>query len=451
MRMIRNALALMAVALPLSALLAVPAAAEVPAGSVAEFRLDGVVDPFMADYLKGGIEDANAAGAAAVLITIDTPGGLDSSMREITQAVLNSKVPVIGYVSPSGARAASAGTFILLATNIAAMAPGTNVGAAHPVGLSGAIASEKATNDAAAYIVSIAEARDRNAAWAASAVRDSVSISAQEALGLDVIDLIEPDVSSLLQAVDGTTVTVAGGQQVTLATAGAPVVQEEMGWFASFLHSLLNPNLAFIFFWLGLGLIVLELIVPGHIFSGTIGTLLLIIALVSFGVLPVRIIGIALLVLSVIAFVVELQAPGLGIWGAIGVIALLLGGWFLYDRSAGVQVSPGVLLGVAIFAGLFFGLVVAKAIQLRHVPPVETRKIVGADGVALATGVGPNGGQVRVAAEQWQAVAPGGPIPGGAPIRVMALDGLMLTVEPASTEHVSAGQQAPTEEGGTTA
>jgi membrane-bound serine protease (ClpP class) len=265
-----------------------------------------------------------------------------------------------------------------------------------------------------------------------------------------VIDLIAPTAEDLLTHVDGSTVQLATGASVTLHTANAVIDEQPMGAFMGFLHSLLDPNLAFIFFWLGLGLIVLELIIPGHVFSGTIGTLLLIIALVSFGVLPVRIIGIALLVLSVIAFVVELHAPGLGIWGAIGLIALLLGGWFLYDRSAGVHVSPSVLIGVAVFAGLFFGVVVAKALQLRHVPPVEVRQIVGAEGVALSAGVGPNGGQVRVSAEQWQAVAPSGPIPGGAPVRVTSLDGLVLTVEPASFEHETPGLDAPAEEGGTT-
>jgi len=182
-----------------------------------------------------------------------------------------------------------------------------------------------------------------------------------------------------------------------------------------------------------------------------LGVLLLGTALVSFGILPVRTIGVALLALSVIAFIVELHAPGLGIWGAIGLISLLLGGWFLYDRSGGVEVNPAVLAGVAIVAGLFFGFGIAKAWKMRNAPPVETRKIVGTDGVALAGGVGPNGGQVRVAAEQWRAIAPRGRIPGGAPIHVISLDGLVLTVEPAATEEAPAAQKAPATEGGTSA
>ena len=427
-----------------------PALAQTDQPVVVTVALDGVVDPIVADHIVSAIDRANSEGAAAVLLTIDTPGGLGSSMDQIDQAILNSPVAVIGYVSPIGARAASAGAFVLLSCPVAAMAPGTNVGASTPIGLSGGDLATKVQNDAQASIRKLAQTYGRNEAVAESFVSDAVSITAEEALDQGVIDLIAPTTEDLLAQLDGQTVTLGTGQTTTLHTANATLQEDPLGAFMGFLHSLLDPNLAFIFFWLGLGLIVLELIVPGHIFSGTLGTLLLIIALVSFGVLPVRIIGIALLVLSVIAFVVELHAPGLGIWGAIGLIALLLGGWFLYDRSAGVHVAPGVLVGVAIFAGLFFGLVVAKALQLRHVPPVETRKIVGTEGVALSSGVGPEGGQVRVASEQWRAIAPAGPIPGGARVRVTSLDGLVLTVEPAPPEHETVGQRAPAEEGGTT-
>jgi len=446
----RNARRVLGIVFVLSAMAswtAMPAAAQTAEHAIVELRLDGVVDPFVANYVRGGIDRANEQGAAAVLITIDTPGGLSSSMREITQAILNSKVPIIGYVSPLGARAASAGTFILLACNIAAMAPGTNVGAAHPVGLSGAIESEKATNDAAASIRAIAETRGRNADWAESAVRDSVSVSAQEAVDLNVIDLIAPDVRTLLEDVNGEVVTVAGDEQVTLQLTGAAIDEQQMNLIARVFHGLLDPNLAFIFFWLGLGLVILELIVPGHIFSGTIGTILLILAFVSFGVLPVRIIGIALLVLSVIAFIIELKAPGFGVWGGIAIVSLLLGGWFLYDRAGGVEVSPAVLVGVAIFAGLFFGLVVVKALAIRHVPPAQLRPIVGADGVALHS-VGPNGGMVRVSAEEWQAVTAGERIREGTPVHVLSIDGLVLTVEAITDEHAPAGQRAPVSEGG---
>jgi membrane-bound serine protease (ClpP class) len=427
-----------------------PASAQTDPAVVYRVELTGVVDPIVADHIASVIERANEDQADAVLLTIDTPGGLGSSMDQIDSAILNSSVPVIGYVSPIGARAASAGAFVLMSCPVAAMAPGTNVGASTPIGLSGGDLAQKVQNDAEASMRKLAQTYGRNEDVAASFVSSAASITAEEALADGVIDMIAASEDELLTDLDGQTVALANGQQVTLHTADASVEDQPLGAFMGFLHGLIDPNLAFIFFWLGLALIVLELLVPGHIFSGTIGTLMLITALVSFGVLPVRVIGIALLVLSVIAFIVELQAPGLGIWGAIGLVALVLGGWFLYDRSAGVHVSPQVLIAVAVFAALFFGFIVAKALQLRHTPSMQLRQIVGAEGVALPMGVGPDGGQVQVASEQWRAVAPGGRIAGGAPVRVLSLDGLVLTVEPATTEHDAAEHPVPSQEGGTT-
>jgi membrane-bound serine protease (ClpP class) len=412
--------------------------------------LDGVVDPIIADHITATIARAEGDGAEAVLLTIDTPGGLGSSMDQIDEAILNSSIPVIGYVSPSGARAASAGAFILLSCPVAAMAPGTNVGASTPIGLSGGDLSDKVTNDAAAKMRAIAQTYGRNASVAETFVTEAASITADDALADDVIDQIAPTPDELLQRLDGTTVKLGTGTSVTLQTAGATMEDAPLGGFLGFLHALIDPNIAFIFFWLGLGLLVLELIVPGHIFSGTIGTLMLIVAFVSFGVLPVRIIGIALLVLSVIAFIIELKVPGFGIWGSLAIVSLLLGGWFLYDRSGGVEVSPVVLIAVAACAGLFFGLVVAKALAIRHSPPVDLRPIIGADGVSLSA-IGPMSGLVRVSAEEWQAVSPGGEIAEGAPIRVTAIDGLVLTVEPAPDEHAPARSPAPASEGGSPA
>ena len=331
-------------------------------GSILQLHLDGVVDPFVADYLVNGIQEAADSDASAVLIEIDTPGGLVSSTREITQAILNAQVPVVCYVAPSGARAASAGSFVLLSCDIAAMAPGTNVGAATPVGLDGAVGSDKAVNDAAASMRAIAEEYDRNADVAESFVTDAVSISAEQALADGVIDLIAPTTEALLDEIDGETVTLGDGDEITLETAGAPVVDRSMGGFVGFLHTLLDPTLAFVFFWLGLALIVLELLVPGHIFSGTIGTAMLILAIVSFGVLPVQLIGIILLVAAAVLMVVELNAPGFGLWGIAGTICLLLGGWFLYDRAGGVSVSPAVLVGTAAFVGVFFAVVLRKVL-----------------------------------------------------------------------------------------
>jgi membrane-bound serine protease (ClpP class) len=416
---------------------------------VVRLELSGTVDPLVADYLEGGIARAQDQGAGCVLIVIDTPGGLDSSMRQITEAILNAQLPVITYVAPAGARAASAGAFILLSAPIAAMAPGTNVGAATPVGLSGGDLSNKIANDAAGYMRSIAETYERNVDIAESFVTDAESISAEEALSGGVIDLIAGTEQELLATVDGSTVTLGTGGTAVVVSSG-PVVDEPMGSFVGFLHGLFDPNIAFLFFWLGLALIVLELLVPGHIFSGTIGTILLIIALLSFGLLPVRWIGIALLIFSVVAFVIEINAPGLGAWGIAGTVAVVLGGWFLYDRSSGAEVSPWLLVSVAAVMALFFGFIVAKVLKMRHLPPVQgPGAIVGHAGIVIGSGVDERGGMVRVNAEEWGAVAPGGLIPAGREVRVAGLDGLVLTVEPLDGEHVPAGgNAAPAEEGG---
>jgi membrane-bound serine protease (ClpP class) len=425
------------------------AEAQTSAPVIVTLHLDGVVDPFVADYIAANVKRAQDRGAEAVLLYMDTPGGLGSSMDQITQSFLASKIPVIVYVSPSGARAASAGAFILLSAPVAAMAPATHVGASTPIGLSGGDLDKKVKNDATAQIESLATRYGRNAEVAATFVTQAASITAEQALSDDVIDLISPSTQDLLTRLDGTSVQLGDGTSVTMHTAGAVLQDEKIGGFVGFLHALFDPNLAFVFFWLGLALIVLELIVPGHIFSGTIGTILLVCSLVSFGFLPVRIIGIVLLVISVIAFIVELKAPGFGIWGAVGLISLVLGGWFLYDRAGGVSVAPGVLAAVAIVVGLFFGVVVAAALRMRHAPSLLAGKtIIGEEGIALPTGVGPKGGVVRVHSEEWRAIAPTGPISGGAKVRVTELDGLVLTVEPLDAEHAPVGPTAPSGEGG---
>ena len=414
---------------------------------IASVELNGVVDPIIADHITSVIQRANGDQDAAVLLTIDTPGGLGTSMDEIDEAILNSAVPVIGYVAPSGARAASAGAFVLMSCPVAAMAPGTNVGASTPIGLSGGDLANKVTNDAAASMRKLAQTYGRNADVAESFVTAAASITAEEALAQNVIEYISPSQEDLLAQLNGKTITLASGSKITLQTAGATVEEESLGGFFGFLHTLLDPNLAFIFFWLGLGLLILGLVVHGHPLSVVLGLILLMLAFVSFGVLPVRIIGVALLVLSVIAFIVEIKVPGFGVWGVMGIVALLLGGWFLYDRAGGVEVNPAVLVVVAILAGLFFGLVVVKGIAIRKRPPAQLRPILGADGVAIAP-IGPNAGLVRVAAEEWQAISVGDRIREGTPIHVTSIDGLVLTVEPITDEHAPAGQRAPASEGG---
>ena len=415
--------------------------------SVVHLSLEGVVDPFVADYLRNGIEGAGEA--SAVLLTIDTPGGLDSSMREIIKAIQGSKVPVLCYVSPEGARAASAGAFILVACPVAAMAPATNVGASTPVGIGGVTLARKIEQDAAATIRSLAEQRGRNAELASTFVTESKSITAQEALDGNIIDLIASSDRELLTRADGMSVQVADGSRVTVQTAGASIRNVDMTPGVAFFHSLFDPNLAFIFFWLGLALIVIELIVPGHIFSGTVGTILLLTSIVSFGLLPVRLIGIVLLVASVVFFVVELKVPGLGVWSLAGVASLVLGGLFLFDPAGGVRVSPLAITPVAVVMTLFFGFVVSKALAMRHMPPpLGAHEVVGREGVVLAGGLDPEG-VVRVAAEEWKAIAPAGSVPPGTKVRVTKLDGLVLTVEPLEHEHAPTGGAAPAQGGNT--
>jgi membrane-bound serine protease (ClpP class) len=423
---VRGTVVILAAIAPL-ALLGAPAAAQGDlTGAVVEVPLEGVVDPFVADHIVREIDRAGAGGAAAVLLTIDTPGGLESSMREITQAILNARVPVVAYVAPAGARAASAGTFILLAAHLAAMAPGTNVGAAHPVGLQGAIASEKATNDAAAYIRSLAETRGRNAAWAEDAVRRSVSASATEALELGVIDLIAPSVPALLREIDGRRIELADGRAVVLATTGAPIVREGLGGLRGLLHALLTPELAFVFFWLGLAFLVTELFVPGGV-VGTVGAVMLLAAIVALGMLPVTLLGIVLLLASIVFFVLELKHPGIGGLAFGGVVCLLLGGWLLFGEQA--RISWFVIVPVAALASAFFLVVVRAAIRMRR-STVEMRdeRLVGREGVVVRD-LAPTG-VVQLASEEWTAEAVRGAPAAGERVRVVRVDGLKLFVEP---------------------
>lgn len=407
-----------------------PAHAGEHSGQILELSITGVVDPFVASYVEEGIADGEDTLYDAVLLRIDTPGGLSSSMREIVQSILSADVPVICWVGPQGARAASAGAFILLSCPLASMAPGTNVGAAHPVGVSGAIESQKAENDAAAYIRSLAERRGRNADWAERAVRNSVSATAEEALELDVIDLISPDRSSLLDEADGRLPDPrrAGGRA---RTSGGTVEERSLGAGAAILHTLISPDLAFLFFFGGMLLLVIEVLAPGVSVPGALGVLLLVVAFISFGLLPVTVVGLALLATSAIAFFVDLKTPGSGVATAVGLIALVLGGLFLFDSSVpNARVSYPTIAAVAILLALFFGFTVQKVLKARRMPvEVGMEALVGAVGVA-ETRLAPSG-MVRARGESWSADAVSGTIPKGASVRVRAVNRLRLEVEPA--------------------
>jgi membrane-bound serine protease (ClpP class) len=419
------------------------AGAQSPAPQVVELKLTGVIDPFLASYVERGVEAARADHAAAVLLTIDTPGGLDSSMRQIVKSILRSPVPVICYTAPSGARAASAGTFIMLACPVNAMAPGTNIGAAHPVGVSGAIEQAKVTNDAAAFIRSLAERWDRNADWAEKAVRDSVSISDEEAVKLHVVDLIAPSTKELLSALDGRAVQVAGGGQVTLQAAGATVESRKLGLGALLLHGLIDPNLAFLFFYLGLALIVIELLHPGVSIPGVLGTLMLVSAFISFGFLPVEVGGVVLLVASAAFFLLELKHPGIGLPTVGGVVTLLVGGLVLFNPSVpNARVSPWLLIAVAAGLVLFFGFVVSAAVRARRLPLAvdALRALIGQDAVVIDD-LAPVG-RVRANKENWTAESIGPTLPSGSAVRVVRVEGLRLIVEPVTDARSSRGDMA---------
>jgi len=404
---------------------AMPAQAQ-PAQKVVQAELDGVVEPFAASYIEETLKDAAREGAAAVLLTIDTPGGLESSTRKIVKSVLASKVPVICYVSPQGARAASAGTFVLMGCPIAAMAPGTNVGAAHPVGVSGAVENEKAINDAVAFIRSLAERYQRNADWAEKAVRSSESVSASEALRLGVIDIVSSNDVDLLSRLDGKVVDV-GGKQVALELSNATVVKSPLGIGARILHSLFSPNLSFIFFYAGLILIVVELLHPGLSVPGVLGLLMVTIAFASFGMLAVELLGVVLLIASVGFFLLELKVPGVGLATAGGLASLVIGGLLLFDRSVpNSTVSPGVIVPVAVASGLFFAFVVQAAMKARHLPVTQrVDRLVGVEGYAT-TDLDPSG-IVHVSSETFSADSEV-PISKGERVVVTGVDGLKLKV-----------------------
>jgi membrane-bound serine protease (ClpP class) len=333
--------------------------------------------------------------------------------------------------------------FVMLACPVNAMAPGTNIGAAHPVGVSGTIEQEKVTNDAAAFARSLAERTGRNADWAERAVRESVSLPAEDAVQQDVADLLAASTSELLREVDGRTVTTAAGK-VTLQTAGAAVQPQSPSPLVGLLHGLIDPNIAFVFFYLGLALIVIEVLHPGVSVPGVLGTLLLVVSVVAFGILPIRLGGLALLAASVVLFLIELKHPGIGLPLVGGLVCLVLGGLLLFDPAVpGVRVSPWLLgLLAALLAG-FFGVVVRAVLEARELPVpagIGMDALVGELGVALGP-LEPKG-EVRVAHERWSAEAAGGAIPAGTTVRVVGHEGLKLLVEPAPSPLEGAPEQA---------
>jgi membrane-bound serine protease (ClpP class) len=404
-----------------------------PAVAAAEVRvvtIHGVVNPVTARYLERELERAAFDAAPLVVLRIDTPGGLESSMRDMTKALLGAKVPVVSYVAPSGARAASAGMFVALAANVAAMAPGTEIGAAHPVklGTPASAMDAKVVNDAAAFVRAIAETRHKNGAWVERAVRESVSLTAEEARNEGVIDLVARDTQDLLAQLDGRTLRTAAGEE-TLHTTALRLDERPMLVSERVLHVLSDPNIAYLLFLLGLVGVVAELYHPGALVPGTLGAIALVFALVSFGNLPISWAGVLLILTAVGLFVAELHT-GVGALAAGALVALVTGSLLLYSPSATdrtVAVSPWIVALMTALVASFFLVVVRATFRARRLA-VRTGipALTGRSGVATSE-LAP-AGTVRVDSEVWSAESEGGPIHQGEHVRVTGAAGVTLRV-----------------------
>ncbi|MFL5745086.1 MAG: NfeD family protein [Niastella sp.] len=403
------------------------------AQKVLSIKLDATINPATADFIHRAIEVAQKEKATCLLIHLNTPGGLLQSTRLIVSDILESPVPVVVYVSPGGAHAGSAGVFITMAAHIAAMAPGTNIGAAHPVTSQGemdTIMSAKATNDAMAFIRSIAKKRERNANWAAQAVSNSVSLTETEALENNVINLIASNEQELLNKIDGKNVTVSSGT-VTLQTQHATVQSLEMGWGEKMLNILSDPNVAYILFLLGLYGLIFEMYSPGAIFPGIIGGICMILALYTMHTLPVNYAGLALIVFGIILFLLEIKIVSHGLLAIGGVISLLLGSMMLI-RTGGTSAVAGLSWTVIITAvgvtSLFFLFVVGMGLKAQRIKPVMgLEAMIGEIGQSLSE-LNP-GGTVRMHGEIWKAFSAEGLIPEGKKVIVTGLLNLTLQVE----------------------
>ena len=405
----------------------------ISAQKVLTLKIDGTINPASADFIHGGIQQATKEKAECLIIQLNTPGGLLKSTRTIVSDILESPVPVVVFVSPGGAHAGSAGVFITLASHIAVMAPGTNIGAAHPVTMQGQMDStmyEKATNDAAAFIRSIAQKRSRNIEWAERAVRRSYSYSETEALEDSVIDLIVKNEKELLAKIDGQTVETSTGLK-TLHTASAGIEEYKMGFWEKMLDIISDPNIAYILFLLGLYGLLFELYNPGAILPGIVGVIALILALYSMHTLPINYAGIALIVFAIILFLLEIKIVSHGLLAIGGVISLLLGSMMLFKSGSSleaVSVSKTVIFTATAVSALFFLFVVGLGIKAQRRKAVTgAESFIGETGEVLET-LSP-AGLVKVQGEIWGAVSTTGNIEKGEKVRVNKMENLKLFVE----------------------
>jgi membrane-bound serine protease (ClpP class) len=417
-------------------------------GAVWVLNIDDAIGPASADYLVRSLSQAQAQGAQLVVIRMDTPGGLDSAMRQMIKAILASPVPVASYVAPSGARAASAGTYILYASHVAAMAPGTNLGAATPVRIGGApgtpsddkakggddeTLARKQVNDAAAYIRGLAQMRGRNADWAEQAVREAVSLSASEALRLNVIDQVADDLSDLLRKLDGKTLQVAG-QPRQLQTAGASVVEHLPDWRTRVLAVITNPSVALILIMIGVYGLLFEFMNPGSAVGGVVGGICLLLALYALQLLPVSFAGVALILLGITFMIAEAFLPSFGVVGFGGIVAFVVGALILIDTDAPGFGIPLALIGtLALLSALLIGGVLGMALKARQ------RALVSGDAglvgslvtVTQVMASDPFCGVVLAQGEPWQARC-ATPLQTGQNVRVTARHGVMLEVSAAA-------------------
>lgn len=425
-------------------------------------HIDGAISPASADYVERGLERAADGGASVVVLMLDTPGGLSTSMRSINKAILASKVPVLGFVAPAGARAASAGTYILYACPVAAMAPATNLGAATPISMfggnrslpaaagstasaassatpasSGDTETRKATNDAIAYIRALAERYGRNADWAEDAVRNAVSVSAEQALKLRVVDLIAEDVPHLLAQVDGRVIKVGDGGQ-TLHTRGLAVKTWEPDWRSRLLAVIADPSIAYLLLLIGIGGLLFEGYSPGAILPGVVGAISLLLALYAFQLLPVNYAGLALIALGVSLLVAETFVPAYGSLGIGGVISFVFGSVIVMDTDVpGYGISLPLIFGISLVAVLILIAIIWLALRARNRPVVSGQEqMVG--GVAEVLRDFDGKGAVHTHGERWQARSDV-PVHAGQSVRITAIDGLVLVVTPLP-EDMSTGE-----------
>jgi len=399
-------------------------------------KIDGSINPSTSDYIKRSIQEANQKGAECLVIELNTPGGLLKSTRYIVSDLLTSPVPVIVFVSPSGSQAASAGVFITLASNIAVMAPGTNIGASHPVNTQGgmdSVMSEKVTNDAAAFIRSISEKRKRNVLWADDAVRKSVSITETEALRDSVIDLIANDLNDLLAKVDGMEVETSTGKKI-LNTKNHVIVNFEEGWFSKILNIISDPNIAYILMMIGMSGIMLELYNPGAILPGVVGAICIVLGLYGLHTLPINYAGVALILLAIILFIAEIKVASYGMLTVGGVIALFFGSMMLIDSSSplenAIEISMSVIITtVLIISGLFvlLGWLVVRAHKRK--PMTGESGMLGEIGEVFDDMIGGKG-TVKIMGEFWKAeTSETEDIPKGSKVKVVAMHDLTIKVK----------------------